>query len=231
MVQVQTQAGQTTDQAKEELKTKPLPGRYHVVINTGREGNSKDKGTLFYGFDFQCLNGTVPGQVGKVIDEKFWITEAALPRLTVLALACGALQPGQSADLQPDHFGGRQLIIDVIERKYSDQGGNPQTTVELAYDGMWEVGHPEVKDVPKDQNAIQQIGQLAQQPAVVGGPPVQQGQPPQQPQPVQGIPPQVLVEQSPQPAPVATPPQQQPPQQTAPPAAPPATGDNWIGVQ
>jgi hypothetical protein len=184
-------------------------------VNVGTEIVSEKKGTPGTEIEFQVLAGAIPGQEGTTLSEAFWHSPKALDRLLAFAMACGALRPGQNRDLTGPDYNGLQLVIEVQPRKYTDSDGNEKETVEVSYNGFWEINHPEVKDVPKDQAAIQQIGQLAQQPAAVGGPPVQQ---------VQGVPQQLLDEQSPQPTPVAT-----PPQQTAP--APPTGVADWSRIQ
>lgn len=213
MVQCNAEAARSSDDFRGGGR--PLPGRYHAIVNVGTEIVSEKKGTPGTEIEFQVLAGAIPGQEGTTLSEAFWHSPKALDRLLAFAMACGALRPGQNRDLTGPDYNGLQLVIEVQPRKYTDSDGNEKETVEVSYNGFWEINHPEVKDVPKDQAAIQQIGQLAQQPAAVGGPPVQQ---------VQGVPQQLLDEQSPQPTPVAT-----PPQQTAP--APPTGVADWSRIQ
>ncbi len=218
---VQCNAG--TAQSSDDFRGggRPAPGQYHVIINVGKEVVS-EKDTPGTEIEFQVLAGTVPGQEGTVVVETFWQTERAISRLLAFAMSCGVLRPGENKDVSGPDYNGLQLVIEVQPRKYTDSEGNEKETVEVSYNGFWEVGHPEVKDVPKDQNTIQQIGQVAQQPTAVGGPPAQT------------VPQHALADNTVQPGPVATPPQQQPPQQTAPPttqATPAAPGQDWLSVQ
>lgn len=219
---VQCNAGAATSSDDFRGGGRPVSGRYHVIINAGTEIVSKDKGTPGTEIEVQVLAGTVPGQEGTTLPETFWHTPKALDRLLAFAMACGALRPGQNRDLTGPDYNGLQLVVEVEPWKYTDSDGNEKETVQIAYNGFWEVGHPEVKDVLKDQAALNQMAQMAQ----AGQQPAAAAPPTQQPQPVQHVPPQVLGEQSPQPGPVAA-----PPRQTAPPAVPPAAGTNWGNVQ
>lgn len=223
MVQCNAGNAQTSDDFRGGGR--PLPGRYHAIVNSGTEINSQDKGTPGTEIEFQILAGTVPGQEGTTLPETFWHTPKALDRLLAFAMACGALRPGENKDLTGPDYNGLQLVVEVGVRKYEVDGVKKET-VEITYNGFWEVGHPEVKDVPKDQSALQQMQQVTQQPQQVQQP--QQPPQPQQSQPVQQVPQEALAGQSPQPGPAGT-----TPIQTQPAVAPtqPAPGANpWAGV-
>jgi len=184
---------------------RPAPGRYHVVINTGEEIVSPEKGTPGTEIEFQVLASHPPGQEGKMLKETFWHSQKAIGRLASFAMAAGVLRPGENKDVTGPDYPGHQLVIEVQERKYTDRDGNEKTTVEVSFEGFWEVNHPEVASVPKDAAALAQMGQSAPTTAPAANP---------------------LTPPAPA-APMATPVQQAPPA-----AAPPApAGNTWGNVQ
>lgn len=131
---------------------RPLPGRYHCVVKHVDESFEKvDKVVV----TFEVLAGTTPDQQGREIVEYYACTEKALPRLTRLAIVTGVLQPGEAErDVEFTPAIGAHLVVEVEENKYTKQDGTEVETVRIGYMGMWSLGNDEVKEVPKDQQAI-----------------------------------------------------------------------------
>ena len=151
---------------------RPLPGLYHVVVkdalaewkvdadNGGKtweeceEDNAERLNILF-----EVLAGTTPGQEGREIRERFYVSEKAMPRLTRLALATGLLLPGEGEkEVVFAESVGRQCVVELVPNKYKDRDGNDKETVQVAFLGIWSLVNPEVKDVPKDEAAIRGEG-------------------------------------------------------------------------
>lgn len=150
---------------------RPLPGRYHVSVKDLKcffksfDENSKEEkwnkcdetddycGKL--SMTFEVLKGTTPGQEGREIEEAFYTSEKALPRLQRLAIVLGLLQPGEAE--RPVLFSdgiGRQLVIEVVENKYNDRSGKEVTGSRVSWMGLWSLNNKAVEDVPKDQEAL-----------------------------------------------------------------------------
>ena len=214
--------------------SRPAAGRYHVSID--------DVSFLYYDedekknieveedgqydkirFKFQVLAGTVPGQETREIEDNFFLTDKALPRLQRLALCIGLLHPGeQQREIHFSQAVSRQLVIEVEDNKYTNKSGREVETTQLGFMGFWSLTNQAVADVPKNQQAMQMVPQQAQQQAVPTAQEVVQ----QAMQPAQQAP-------GHQPAAhPATAPEQQVEQPAPAPAAQPAqqSGDKWGGL-
>jgi hypothetical protein len=140
--------------------SKPLPGRYHMVVNSAAEKGSKKKGIPGLEIEFGVLAGTVPGQDGKTmqlflsyIGEDDAKTKKCLDRVVRLALCLGVLQPGQAKEVDWNEALGRELIVEVEEQEYTDKNGNQQKGSQVAYLGFWSLNNPAVADMPKMMNS------------------------------------------------------------------------------
>lgn len=145
----------------------PLPGRYHVVVNSVDESfNEVDKIVM----EFAVLKGTVPGQETKTIREYFSVqgandkkTAGCLIRLQRLALVLGLLLPKEKEkEISFEDGLGRQLVVDVVENRYTDRSGNEKVGVRVDYLGFWSVWNPTVQDVPFDEAARASVPRPAQ---------------------------------------------------------------------
>jgi len=133
--------------------SKPLPGRYHVLIKDAahKEVNGKPKVIM----DFEVLAGTTPGQEGRTLTEFFAVTPKTVDMLRRLALVTGQLKPGEppkAIDFSRDI--GKQLVVEVVPNKYENREGQVVETVRVDYMGFWSLGNPAVNDVPRDKDAI-----------------------------------------------------------------------------
>lgn len=142
-------------------RQRPVPGRYHAVVNYAEEKGSKKKGTPGLEIEFQVLAGTPAGQAGKTIplflsyiggdDSK---TKTCLDRVTRLALCVGVLKPGQVAEPDWSEAVGRELVIEVEEQDYTDEKtGQNRAGSQVAFMGFWSLGNAAVADVPRDQDS------------------------------------------------------------------------------
>ena len=126
---------------------RPKPGRYLTVINDVDETFEKNSSVVI---GFRVLSGTTPGQEKKVHVEYFSVSEAALPRLVRLGLACGLIPPNDPPrEREFVEAIGLPVVIEIISEEY--QG---KTKTKISFAGMWSVNNPEVADVPKDAEAL-----------------------------------------------------------------------------
>ena len=159
---------------------RPLPGRYHAVINHAEEKGSKKKGTPGLELEFQVIiDGLSPdgktktsGQSNRTIplflsyiggdDSK---TQTCINRVCRLALSCGILRPGESKEPDWSEAVGRELVIEIETQEYTDAQGNEKNGSQISFMGFWSLGNKEVANVPKD-NGTRGMRELAKS----GGP-------------------------------------------------------------
>lgn len=145
-------------------KSRPVAGKYHVAVNAAEEVASKNKGTPGLQIEFAVVaeglppsgKGTTSGQAGKTIglflsylgsdEEK---TQTCINRVMRLALAMGAIQPGEAKEVDWNDAIGRELVIEVADSTYEKNGQQMKST-EVAFMGFWSLGNKAVKDVPRD---------------------------------------------------------------------------------
>jgi hypothetical protein len=138
--------------------TRPLAGRYHVVV--------KDVDETFEKFDkvvveFEVLAGTTPDQEGRTISEFFSLSEKALVRLQRLAIVLGLLKPDEEEkEVEFVQGEGRQLVIEVEDNEY-EKDGEKKKGVRVSFLGMWSLANKQVADVPRDEEAVK-VSQLRQ---------------------------------------------------------------------
>ena len=177
---------------------RPLPGRYHVIIQDVDETFQKDAKSIIV--DFEVLAGTTPGQEGRRHREYFSVSEKAMPRLIRLAMVTQLIGPNEMREVAFSQARSRQLIIELGEDEYQ---GKKRTKMSFA--GMWEIGHADVKDVPLNQEALQFQANQTPQAAATSQPPTT----PPQAQPPQAAPASAVPPQQPAPAPQPAAPGQQ----------------------
>ena len=132
---------------------RPLPGRYHVVINRVDESEQEYPNKVVV--DFEVRAGTTPNQEGRVAREFFATTSAAMDRLIKLGLCTGLLKPGESKDVEFSRALGCQLVIDVEPHSYTDKNGQTVETTCVAFLGIHKPDDRSVADVPKDPQLAQ----------------------------------------------------------------------------
>lgn len=139
---------ETEDDAHES--NRPKPGSYHVEVLAVDDTFEKFDKIIV---DFKVLNGTVPGQKGKVQTEFFATTEKALPRLKMFAMAVGLLQPGERKEVEFADALGALLVITVDEKV----GQDGKSYVNTVWDGFWSLDNPAVVDVPRGEVEVMEL--------------------------------------------------------------------------
>lgn len=134
----------------------PLPGRYHVAVDSAVElegKNGKDP-SLEVEFVVLCDRGTTPGQAGKVHKEFFAINDKAFnqDRLGRLAMILGLIGGDQEGEVDFAQGKGKQLVVELKEETY--QGAK---RVKINGMGFWPVGDEAVKDVPIEETMLGQV--------------------------------------------------------------------------
>jgi len=140
-------------QSEDDVKgfSRPLAGRYHVVVKDVDESHEKFENSI--PVEIEVLKGTTPGQEGKLHTEFFSISEKAIDRLLRFSLTTGIVRPGEKKDVSISDAVGRQLIVELEDHSY-EKNGEVKKGVRISFLGMWSVGNDEVKDVPKDKEAL-----------------------------------------------------------------------------
>lgn len=142
------------DPEKLDDYAKPLPGKYHVLVQKVElnkkfdQESGEEKKNL--SFDYEILAGTVAGQEGRTNRE--FLTFKLPKRLTMFALASGLvtlqqLQEAKANGVNPKinwkAAEGQTLCLEV-EHKKEDK--YPR----VAFSGMWHVSDEAAKDIPKN---------------------------------------------------------------------------------
>jgi hypothetical protein len=169
MIQLDTQGIES--EADLQSGKYPKAGVYHAIIEHAEEKMEKTKGgdKPAVAVAFRILAGTVPGQDGTGLTERFWITPNAMVRLKRLATSIGLMGYNQGPTaIDFSKAAGRQLIIEVVEEPYTDNNGNKKTMSNVDYLGMWSLSSPEQANIPRDPAMLA----LAQQPAAAFPAPV-----------------------------------------------------------
>lgn len=166
---------------------RPEPGRYLAVIKNQEWKQPGGKTAL--AVEFETIAGTVPGQSGRTVDQKFFLSDDNdyQPSHLRLGLATGLVQPGTVAE-DPNwaQIVGAFIVIGV--EKKSGKDNKEYTNIGNWGLDIWGTSNPDVADVmsiPDVRDAVARInGQAApaaQAPAPTAVP--QQTQPAQQPAP------------------------------------------------
>lgn len=147
------------------------PGIYHVTITNIREGEGPN-GKPCDGFTIEgdVLGGTVEGCHGKTFKETIFMpnlkgTEEAqamaLKKVTAFCIATGLMTPsqlGQAVDIDVNNAVGRQLVIEfdrqMAKNEQTGKWDVPTKYLTIAYANIYHVDDPEVKDVPKNADAL-----------------------------------------------------------------------------
>ncbi len=140
-------AAGVTDENEIQGPKRPVPGKYHVVVNAVDDTKEKLNATIV---EYQVLAGTVPGQEGLTLQDNLWYekdTGNSGQQHLRFAIATGLLQPDTEADIDLEDAIGRQVIIEVEKRKGKD--GKEYTNVAKYGLAIWRINNPEVVDVPR----------------------------------------------------------------------------------
>lgn len=190
------------DSVSDGASTPIAPGRYHVRIIDVDDSRMTPSGKLVNrtAVNFAILAGTVPTEVGKVLNQSFWYdndTGAPSQALIRLVMAGGLLQPGQQREIALEtELVNLEFVIGTDQWQ---KDGKTRWGIANRGCDIWSLDHPEVASVPRHQSGAAPAP-TAQVVPVIPPPQVSQQPAPQQPAPQQ-------------PAPQQSAPQQQPPQQ------------------
>ena len=140
------------------------PGTYHVVVTEVDEQPEKSSGELLDGFrvKFSVLAGTVPGQEDKLVSILFFNPNMASKdggafakrKQAKFLYATGLLDEtnlGKRVSIELSDAVGRQCVIQL--EKQDDES----RFLQLCYDNIWHVDHPDAAKFPKNEDALKLI--------------------------------------------------------------------------
>lgn len=127
------------------------PGFYHVIVTDVDEPIDTEKPIIV---DFQVLKGTMPGQEKLGVRNWFPTSQKALPNLQRFALVTGLIKPDEEREVSFKDAIGKHLVIEVIENEYTDKDGVTKKNAKIKWAGYYPIGHPDVANVPIDEEAI-----------------------------------------------------------------------------
>jgi len=177
-----TETQHENDIGGDGAKGRPTRGIYHMALNMV-ETKTKDSKLTVYAEAVIVREGltgykkvydeagklcgieggnATEDQQGRVMPKTFWLdgkteenTEKCLSVLKKFAFAIGALQPGQSADIEWTDFIGREFIGEIInDKEYTTKSGEKAMGVDFSMYGYWSLGNPIVANVPKEANSL-----------------------------------------------------------------------------
>jgi hypothetical protein len=132
----------------------PPPGKWHVVVD---DVTHHSEGKAYLKLKLRVLAGTDKAGVGTVFHERFYMSEAAIKRLGILAKRAkliGEDDYGTRASVNWSKLRGRHLIVETIEEEYETERGTKGKSCKMTYAGMWDPSDTRVASVPKDEAAI-----------------------------------------------------------------------------
>ena len=163
-MRLSTQGASSTDDINSGL---PKEGKYHAFICDVDESFTKSNDAIIV--QFQILAGTEKDQAGLRITQYYNVKrEKSLARL---AMAVGLIGPNvEEQEVRFEDARGRMLVIDVKDHEWTkeDESTGEKKTHKrrgVSENGVWEIDHPAVKDVPKDQESMTLLDQPASLPA------------------------------------------------------------------
>ncbi|TWU22484.1 hypothetical protein Pla52o_35410 [Novipirellula galeiformis] len=148
-------------------------GIFHIIVTNCREGEgNKGKPIDGFTFEFDVLAGTVENCTGKTGGQSIFSPDlskeqskqdAARRKLAAFFIASSILDPnqlGQSVKIDLSGMVEKQLIIKLVRQMKQDEAGNwnvPTKFLEISYSDIWHVDDPQVKDIPKNADALAMI--------------------------------------------------------------------------
>ncbi len=128
--------------------SRPLPGTYLAVVHDSDESFMKHPDLIW--MQFHVIAGTVPGQKGRMIENRFsWKPEhqdQSIQRITRVAMATGFIKPGEERDVELKDLHELPLIIEVVPNSYEKDGKKIESS-QIAFAGFFSPENPDVKDV------------------------------------------------------------------------------------
>lgn len=133
----------------DDLENQFTDGRYHVSIAAVEDHVAKDSGNPSYKFTLKVLTGDDPKMRSRTIYYYLGKAASAVQQQRLLAVRMGLVGRavyGKSARINFKDLAGRQCVVKVK----SDKTFGPK----VDFGGFWNVYHPDVKDVPKDEELL-----------------------------------------------------------------------------
>lgn len=136
---------------EEDLSGMPLvpPGKYHVRVTDVREGKGKTPAVVLR---YQILAGTDPQAIGMYQEDNVFLTDSAIKRVALVALRLGLISRGdlgKKVNVNWLQAYGRELIVEIHDEEFERKDGTKGHTSKVTFGGVWDLNHPEVKDVPR----------------------------------------------------------------------------------
>lgn len=137
----------------------PEIGTYHVKLSAV-ESQDDGEHTPSENLTFQVLGGTVPGQAGKQITERLYLsgrdedkTKKAIQRAMGFGKRMGVYTEADAKALKAIEFEkaiGKTFIIEVVDGSYTDKvTGDKKEMVRLGYMGVWRDDSPDAPECPR----------------------------------------------------------------------------------
>jgi hypothetical protein len=107
--------------------------------------------------------------VGKIFTERFYLSDAAMKRLNILAKRAGLISDNDFGSRRTVNWAalvGKHLVVEIVEEEYEGKKGKAKRS-KVSYAGVWSLTDDRVRDVPRDQNALR----VAAQPSANGSQP------------------------------------------------------------
>jgi hypothetical protein len=145
-----------TQMTPEDLENEggPPAGKYHVQVTEVRRVSDSSSHLKV---KMHCLAGTNPEGVGKMFAEKFFLSDAAMKRLNILAKRAGLIDEsdfGSRVAVDWSRLIGKHLVVEVEMQEYTTKKGTAAKAPRLTFQGFWSPTDDRVRDVPKDVNAL-----------------------------------------------------------------------------
>lgn len=160
----------TAIESPEETRAKGgavTKGTYHVICDEAWKGVSSGKAASpMIGLNLLILHGTDPEMIGRSLGKfasQLWLSEKALPLLSIAAQAFGVIKQGETYKANAafaEKFIGRHAIVKV-EREPRQKNGQVVEGAfnnRIAYGGYYHINDPEMADIPTDDNALAEVG-------------------------------------------------------------------------
>ncbi len=142
---MQLNASKVQNEAEVLGNRPPAPGRYCFTVMKVDESFQNINAVIV---DLRADFGTVPGQEGLVLSERFFMNDDNQPTEVHLrfALATKIMTPGQAGEVSLQSAVGRQLVAGVTQRLNKKDNKN-YTNIDENRMAMWGIDHPAVQDV------------------------------------------------------------------------------------
>jgi hypothetical protein len=131
-----------------------VDGRFHALC---KGATFDDRGTNdCIKVTFLTLAGTNPAGIGKILIERIYLSDRAMPRARKLAVKLGLVSVkaptgAGTVSAKPDWKAmiGREYVIDAVKNTYDKDDGTQGTNIKCSYLGIFRPDDDRVRDVPR----------------------------------------------------------------------------------